>query len=405
MKRVIVAVLLVSSVGAGAGAYYTSRKPAPPSLTTAVLSRGSVVSTVSATGALQAVTTVQVGSQVSGTIAWLGADFNSIVHKGEVIAKLDTSLLDADVEQAQAAEARARADVDNARVQLDDARRKFARSQELAAKQLVPQSDFDAARVAVDTADAQLKASQAQLTQAQAALDQARVTREHAIITAPIDGIVIQRSVDVGQTVAASLQSPTIFQIAADLTKMQVNADIDESDIGVIAAGQRTTFTVDAYPGETFTGTMLQVRLQPTVVQNVTTYSAIISVANPDLKLKPGMTATVKIETGRRDDVLRAANAALRFTPTPETLAALHAAAPPDTRRGEKKVWVYDADGVRPVAVTAGLTDGQMTEISGADLQPGTVVVTNVSSASAPVRNASAGLFPTGGLTGNARGR
>jgi HlyD family secretion protein len=413
MKRVIVALLLVSTIGAGAGAYYSSRKQPPPSLTTAALSRGSVVSTVSATGTLQAVTTVQVGTQVSGTIAWLGADFNSIVHKGEVIAKLDTSLLDADVDQAQAAEARARADAENARVQLDDARQKFLRSQELAAKQLVPRSDFDAARVAVDTAEAQLKSSQAQLTQAQASLGQARVTREHAIITAPIDGIVIQRSVDVGQTVAASLQSPTIFQIAADLTKMQVNADIDESDIGVIAPGQRTTFTVDAYPGETFTGTMMQVRLQPTVVQNVTTYSAIISVTNPDLKLKPGMTANVKVETGRRDDVLRVPNAALRFTPTPETLAALHAAPPSDAARGEKRVWVSEDDGLRPVTVTAGLTDGQLTEISGGGLEPGIVVVTNVSSASAPVRNTSSSPFPIGGFApsgprtgaGNTRGR
>ncbi|HEY7172076.1 MAG TPA: efflux RND transporter periplasmic adaptor subunit [Vicinamibacterales bacterium] len=399
MKRAIVALLLVSIIGAGARAYYVARKPEPPSVTTAALSRGSVVSTVSATGTLQAVTTVQVGTQVSGTIAWLGADFNSIVHKGEVIAKLDTSLLDADVEQAQAAEARARADVENARVQLDDAHQKFARSQELAKKQLVPQSDFDAARVAVGTAEAQLKSSQAQLTQAQASLGQAHVTREHAIITAPIDGIVIERSVDVGQTVAASLQSPTIFQIAADLTKMQVNADIDESDIGAIAAGQRTTFTVDAYPGETFAGSMMQVRLQPTVVQNVTTYSAIISVANPDLKLKPGMTANVKVETGRRDDVLRAPSAALRFTPTSDTLAALHAAAPADTSRGQKRVWVADGDGLRPVAVTAGLSDGQLTEISGDGLQPGARVVTSVSSTSAPVRSASTSPLPLGALT------
>jgi HlyD family secretion protein len=398
MKRLIVTTLLVSSIGAGASAYYATRKEAPPSVMTAALTRGPVLSSVSATGTLQAVTTVQVGTQVSGTVSWLGADFNSIVHKDEVIAKLDTSLLDADVEQAQAAEARARADVDNARVQLDDARQKFARSQELAAKQLVPRSDFDAAQVAVDSAQAQVNSSQAQLAQAHASLAQARVTREHAIITAPIDGIVIQRSVDVGQTVAASLQSPTIFQIAADLTKMQVNADIDESDIGAIAAGQPTTFTVDAYPGETFTGTMTQVRLQPTVVQNVTTYSAIISVSNPDLKLKPGMTANVKIETGRRDDVLRAPNAALRFTPGAETLAALNAQAHAPMPRGDKRVWTYDGAELRPVAVTAGLSDGQTTEISGSGLQPGTLVVTSVSSGRTPVRSATPTLFPMGGF-------
>src|SRR4051794_23604251 len=196
-RHLLVGILVAACAGVGVRAYYASRDSGAPNVTTAPITRGPVADVVAATGTLQAVTTVQVGTQVSGTVSWLGADFNSLVHKGEVIAKLDTSLFDAQVAQAEATAARAQADVENARVQLDDARQKFARSQQLAAKQLVAQSDFDVARVAVDTAQAQLKSSQAQLTQAQAALGQERVTREHAIIAAPIDGIVIQRSVDV----------------------------------------------------------------------------------------------------------------------------------------------------------------------------------------------------------------
>jgi HlyD family secretion protein len=395
----VIAVLLIGAVGAGAAAYYTNSKGTAPSVTTGTVSRGSIVETVTATGTLQAVTTVQVGTQVSGTIAWLGADFNSRVSKGQVIARLDPSLLDAQVQQASATSSRVGADVDNARVQLADAQRKLERAQELAARQLLSQSDFDAARLAVDTAQAQLRSVQAQLVQAQAALDQARVNREHAVITAPIDGIVIQRSVDIGQTVAASLQSPTIFQIAADLTRMQVNASIDESDIGRITQGQRVTFRVDAYPDESFSGTMTQVRLQPTVVQNVTTYNAIIDVPNPKLKLKPGMTATVNVEIARRDDVLRVPNSALRFTPTSETFASLHqepiANTPP---RGAKRVWTLANGRLEALPVTAGLADGQFTEVDSQSLQPGAVVVTNVSSSTQPARTTNTNVFMPGGF-------
>jgi HlyD family secretion protein len=399
-KRIVIAVLLVGAVGAGAGAYYANRKGTPPTVSTASVSRGAIVEMVSATGTLQAVTTVQVGTQVSGTVAWLGADFNSRVSKGQVIARLDPSLLDAQVQQASATASRVAADVDNARVQLADAQQKYERSRELAGKQLVSRSDFDAAKLAVDTAQAQLRSVQAQLVQQQAALDQARVNREHAVITAPIDGIVIQRSVDMGQTVAASLQSPTIFQIAADLTKMQVNASIDESDIGRIAPGQHVTFRVDAYPTETFSGTMTQVRLQPTVVQNVTTYSAIIDVPNRELKLKPGMTATVSVEIARRDDVLRVPNAALRFTPTQETLAAFNSqpAAQPASSRGQQRVWTLTDDQLRSVPVATGLSDGQFTEIADAALQPGTAIVTSVSSATQPTRTTTTNVFMPGGF-------
>src|SRR5439155_2032450 len=215
---------IIGVIGAGAGAYYIKNKNTDITVNTSPVTRGDIIDTVGATGTLQAVTTVQVGSQVSGNISWLGADFNSIVHKGQVIARLDPSLFEAQLQQARANLAKAQADVEHNKVQLTDAQQKYARAKELAARSLIPQSDLDAAKIAVDAADASLKSSQAQVTQAAATVNQNEVNLQHTVITAPIDGIVIQRSVDVGQTVAASMQAPTLFIIAADLTKMQVNA-------------------------------------------------------------------------------------------------------------------------------------------------------------------------------------
>src|SRR5207248_1445831 len=217
---------------------------------------------------------------------------------------------------------------------LVDAQQKYTRAKELAARSLLPQSDLDAAKIAVDSAQATLQSSKATVEQAQANLNQAQVNLDHTVITAPIDGIVIQRSVDVGQTVAASMQAPTLFVIAADLTKMQVNANIDEADVGRIRPGQHVTFRVDAYAGETFEGTVSQIRLQPVVVQNVTTYGTVIDVPNPQLKLKPGMTANVKVEIAKRTDTLRVPNAALRFRPTAELFAAFNQAVPPEAQAG-----------------------------------------------------------------------
>lgn len=331
MKRAIFVLLILAAIGAGAGAYYMKRGGEEVAVNTAPVTRGDIVDTVGASGALQAVTTVQVGTQVSGTIAWLGADFNSIVRRGQVITRLDPSLFQAQVEQARANLLRSQADLERNKVALADAETKYARAQELAARSLIPQSELDAAKVAVDAAKATLQSSQASVSQAQASLNQSQVNFEHTVIMAPIDGIVTQRNVDVGQTVAASLQSPTLFIIAADLTKMQVNANIDEADIGRIRPGQHVTFRVDAYPTEEFQGTVAQIRLQPLVVQNVTTYGTVIDVPNTELKLKPGMTATVKVEVAKRTDVLRVPNAALRFRPTPEVFAALNQAVPPET--------------------------------------------------------------------------
>jgi HlyD family secretion protein len=334
MKRALFILLVIAAVGAGAGAYYMRRNGVEVTVNTSPVTRGDIIDTVGATGTLQAVTTVQVGSQVSGTIQDLNADFNSIVRKGQVIARLDRSLLQAQVEQARANLARARADLKRSEVQLDDAQTKYTRAKELASKSLLPLSELDAAKVAVDAAQAQLVSSQAQVSQAEATLNQNQVNVEHTVITAPIDGIVIQRSVDVGQTVAASLQSPTLFVIAADLTKMQVNANIDESDVGRIRPGQVVTFRVDAYPDEQFEGEVAQIRLQPVVVQNVTTYGTIINVPNPNLKLKPGMTANLRVQIATRSNVLRVPNAAIRFRPTNDVFAALHQAPPPETPFG-----------------------------------------------------------------------
>src|SRR4051794_5744048 len=348
MKRALIGLLIVAAIGAGAGAYYIKRGGPEVQIVTSPVTRGDIVDTVGATGTLQAVTTVQVGSQVSGNIAWLGADFNSIVKKNQVIARLDASLFQAQVDQskanllkAQADVARSKADVDRSRVALADAQQKYTRARELAAKQLVTQQDLDSAKLAVDTADSALQSSiaaqnssQASVVQSQASLSQAQVNLDHCTISAPIDGIVIQRSVDVGQTVAASMQAPTLFIIAADLTKMQVNASIDEADVGRIRPQQTVTFRVDAYPGEEFQGSVAQIRLQPVVVQNVTTYATIINVPNPELKLKPGMTANLRVQIARRPDVLRVPNAALRFRPTAEMFAALNQPVPAEAQGG-----------------------------------------------------------------------
>ena len=348
MKRAFLILFVLAVIGGGAGTYYLRRGGGEVQINAAAVSRGEIIDTVGSTGTLQAVTTVQVGSQVSGNISWLGADFNSIVKEGQVIARLDPSLFQAQMDQskanllkAQADVARSKADVDRNRVALVDSQQKYTRAKELSAKQLITQQDLDSAKLAVDTADSALQSSiaaqnssQASVVQAQASLSQAQVNLDHCTINAPIDGIVIQRSVDVGQTVAASMQAPTLFVIAADLTKMQVNANIDEADVGRIRPQQNVTFRVDAYPGEEFQGSVAQIRLQPVVVQNVTTYATIINVPNPQLKLKPGMTANLRVQIARRADVLRVPNAALRFRPTAEMFTALNQPVPPEAQGG-----------------------------------------------------------------------
>ncbi len=253
-RRLPLAVALVTVTGLSAAAMYARRDAEAPRVATEVVSRGSILAVVTASGTIEAVDTVQVGSQVSGTIQSLGADFNSIVRKGQVLARLDPSLIQAEIERARANLLGAEAEVERLNVQLADAQTKLGRANELAARQLISTSDLDAAAIAQRTAEAQVKASAAQVTQARAALSQAQVNLQKTVITSPIDGIVISRSVDVGQTVAASLQAPTLFTIAADLRHMQLKASIDESDLGSIKDGQAVTFHVDAYPNDIFHG-------------------------------------------------------------------------------------------------------------------------------------------------------
>lgn len=325
MRKAIIAAIILAAGGGSALTYYfyTRASAAEPTISTIQVSRGSVVQVVQASGTLEAVTTVQVGTQVSGTIKTLHADFNSLVRKGQVVATLDPSLFETQIEQARATLVRLNADLDRLRVQVDSARRTLDRTTQLAARQLVSAADLDTATVNVRLTEAQLKSAEAQVVQAQASLNQNEVSLAHTVIRAPIDGIVVSRNVDVGQTVAASMSAPTLFVIAQDLTRMQANASIDESDVGSVQPGQPVSFTVDAYPGEEFSGQVSQVRLQPAVVQNVVTYTAMIDVPNPDLKLKPGMTANVVVEIARRDGVLRIPSQALRFKPTASVVAAL----------------------------------------------------------------------------------
>jgi HlyD family secretion protein len=393
-NRVLLAAVLMTATGLSANALYSRRAADAPAIITDAVSRGSIVSQVSASGTLEAVTTVQVGSQISGTVQALYADFNSIVKRGQVIARLDPSLLQAAIEQARASVIRAEADIDRLTVALTDAQTKERRARELSQRGLIPQSDFETAEVTRLSAEAQVRSARAQATQAKAALSQAQVNLEKTVIASPIDGIVIARNVDVGQTVAASLQAPTIFVIAADLSQMQVRASIDESDLGQIEDGQPVTFTVDAYPQDTFTGAVRQVRLNPVVEQNVVTYAAIISAPNLELKLRPGMTASVTVEVARRDDVLRVPNAALRFEPGNDVLAALGQSVneeqetPPvrtssqgvanqQARTNVSTVWLHD-DRLQEIPVRVGITDGTLTEVVGGAIREGSRVATRV---------------------------
>lgn len=268
------------------------------------VSRGSIVVQVRATGTINPVRTVQVGSQVSGTIGKIFVDFNSVVKAGQVIAIIDSTFLYASVKEADA-------NLERNQALLNETKRSLTRAKELFSKDLISQAELDAAQTAHEQAVAQFK-------QAQAALDRARVNLRFSVIRAPIDGVVISRDVDVGQTVAASLQAPQLFVIANDLQNMQVEASVDEADIGQVREEQTATFTVDAYPDQEFRGTVMQVRLAPITLQNVVTYTVIVEVPNPDLKLRPGMTATVSILVDQREDVIRIPTMALRFQPPPE---------------------------------------------------------------------------------------
>ncbi len=314
MKKIIIAGVVVAALLA-VGIFLYIRKPAETTFKTARVERGDIVSTVSATGNLAAVVTVQVGTQVSGTIAKLFVDFNSPVKKGQTIAQIDPALFNAQVEQSRGNYINAKANLEKAKADLIDAKRTLERNRQLVKEGIIAQSDFDTADTKNAEAVAAVKAAEGGVAQTRGAYSQAQTNLKYSTIKSPVDGIVVSRNVDVGQTVAASFQTPTLFTIAQDLTKMEIDTSVDEADISRVKEGQPVTFTVDSYPDIRFKGKVSQIRNAPVVTQNVVTYVVVVSVDNRELKLKPGMTANVNIETARKENVLKIPAAALRFKP------------------------------------------------------------------------------------------
>ncbi len=314
MKKYIISAVVALLIAAVGMYYFKNRKP-EITYKSAKIELGTIVSTVAATGNLSAVTTILVGTQVSGTIQKLYVDYNSRVKKGQAIAEIDPSLFNASVEQSQGNFLSADANLQKAKVTLADAYRTYQRNKKLLADGIISQSDFDLSETAWQSAKASLKAAEGSLAQSRGALMQSKTNLRYSIIRSPVDGIVISRAIDVGQTVAASFQTPTLFTIAQDLTKMQIEVSVDEADISRIKLGQQATFTVDAYPEQKFTGKVVQIRSAPVINQNVVTYVVVVNVDNRELKLKPGMTANVSVEVAKKDDVLKIPLAALRFKP------------------------------------------------------------------------------------------
>jgi HlyD family secretion protein len=344
---------------------------------TATVARGPITQAVTATGTLNPVVNVQVGSQVSGNIAKLFVDFNSEVKAGQTVAQIDPMLFQAAVTQAEG-------DLASAQAALELAKVNATRTEQLFKQKISSQQDLDQAMANLHQAEANVKIKQG-------ALDKAKADLDHCTITSPIDGVVISRSVDVGQTVAASLQAPVIFQIANDLTKMQIDSNVAEADVGVVQVGQDVDFTVDAFPTQTFHGKVVQVRNAPITVQNVVTYDTVIGVSNPDLKLKPGMTANVSIIIARKDNVLQIKNAALRYRPTEagppssQSTASQGESRPPgamrqgagrrDQKTSERTVYVLSGSRLTPVQIKTGISDGVVTEVV-EGLKEGDLVVT-----------------------------
>ncbi|MDD2898654.1 MAG: efflux RND transporter periplasmic adaptor subunit [Desulfuromonadaceae bacterium] len=314
MKKYITVLFILLLVAGISGYFYYKRTP-EITYKTAKIERGTIVSTVAATGNLSAVTTVQVGTQVSGTIQKLYVDFNSRVKKGQAIAEIDPSLFNASVEQSQGNYLSAEGNLQKAKVAQADAERTLSRNKRMLADGIISQADYDAAETAVQSSRAAVKAAEGSVAQTRGSLMQSKTNLRYSVIRSPVDGIVISRAIDVGQTVAASFSTPTLFTIAQDLTKMQIEVSVDEADISRIKLQQKATFTVDSYPEQTFRGKVIQIRSAPVITQNVVTYVVVVSVDNNDLKLKPGMTANVSVEVARKDDVLKLPPAALRFKP------------------------------------------------------------------------------------------
>ena len=390
-RVILIIVLSVAVIGTGGFFYFSSGSSVDVVYRTEKVTRGDIQVVVTATGTLSADTTVEVGTQVSGTVSKLYVDWNSKVKKGQVIALIDPTFLASAVQDAEAT-------LEKAKAQTDDSKRTYLREKDLLAKGLASQADYDAAITTYESNVAAQKSAQSQL-------DRARINLKYATITAPIDGVVISRAVDIGQTVAASFSTPTLFTIANDLTKMQVQAAVDEADIGRVQDGEDVLFTVDAYPEQTFHGTVTQIRLMPVTVQNVITYTVIIDVPNPDLKLMPGMTATITILVTKKENVLKIPTIAFRFQPLPDQIEVRKdsTGAPEDSAKAAERrsqyaqmqgtgasgqasrpptrLWVVGKNKkLTPIYIRAGIADGTFTEILRGKVEEGQEVVVGVMS-------------------------
>ena len=352
--------------------FFFKKSDKAPQYITQTAERGDIRATVSATGTVNAVTTVLVGTQVSGTIKQLYVDYNSTVKKGQLLAQIDPASFEAQVAQASANLLLARANLEKSRVALRDTLTTFERNKILYGKNFISKSDLDTSETIYLSALAQIKASEAQVEQTRAALSLSQTNLRYTQIVSPVNGTVISRSIDVGQTVAASFQTPTLFTIAQDLTKMQIDASIDEADIGRIKTNQPVTFTVDAYPDQTFKGNVSEIRNAPTTVQNVVTYAVIVKVDNPELKLKPGMTANVSIIIDDKKGILRIPNAALRVKIQDKEITA---ATPKGTG-----VWILEDKKPTRVPLTIGISDNRFTEVLSGNISESSRLIVEVKS-------------------------
>ena len=411
MKKPLWIVLgLVVLVGGGVGIWQWRKHAAAgaaPRFETVAIDRGPITAKVTATGTLSALVTVQVGTQVSGRIKEILVDFNSPVKKGQVIARIEPALFQAAMESARANYLAAQGSIAKLEAQAENAKLQYDRAEQLFERKAIAQADLDTARATMRAANGDVVAAKGNMEQARAALNQAKVNLDYTTILSPTTGVVISRSVDVGQTVAASLAAPTLFLIAEDLTKMQVDTSVAEADIGKLKPEMDATFTVDAYPSRTFKGKIRQIRNAPQTQQNVVTYDAVIDVSNPGLELRPGMTANVTFIYDHRDSALRVANAALRFQPPPELArAAWGGGGGPGQKGGGQRgpgsgegggrrmgggrpgggggetpdrrmLWVLRGPTPTPVRVRAGVSDGTNTEIETTELHEGDHVVTD----------------------------
>ena len=393
-RRNIVVAVIGAALVVSAIVFAHSRSSGAAGFQTATVTRGSITQAVTATGTLNPVVNVQVGSQVSGIIQKLFADFNSNVKAGDVIAQIDPATFQASVTQAEG-------DLAAAEAQLELARVNAGRTQSLFAKQNSAQADVDQAQANLHQAEANVKIKQG-------ALEKTRTDLERCTILSPIDGTVISRNVDVGQTVAASLQAPVLFTIANDLTKMQIDANVAEADVGAVAVDQNVDFTVDAFPNRTFQGKVTQVRNAPITVQNVVTYDTVIAVSNPELKLKPGMTANVSIVIAHKDDAVKIANAALRYRPPDPAAATQRSNAGPAKgagggrgpgreRRVERTVYLLNGSKPQPVEIKTGISDGVTTEVTEGLKEGDRVVTAQLSGAGENPAQRTANPFGGGG--------